>query len=95
MLELYTKVDPIIESMLLNAGVSVRATDFIMLGLGGMVLLCMVAITIGLILVYGRILITAYMHMIYDKNPRLRRNWSLIFLVTLIIVVLTLIKYIG
>lgn len=95
MIKLYSTLDTLFESLLLSNGVSQRSTDFIMMGFGVVSLVCMMVIVIGLIALYSRLLITSYRHMIYEKSPRLRRNWSLIFLITLVVGLVGLITYLG
>lgn len=90
MFTMYANLDPIIESFLLNIGMSAKSVDFTMLGLGGLAIILISVIYLALAVNYGRLLLNAYLHMITEESVRLRRNWSLIFLVTLFLGIMTI-----
>lgn len=96
MTTLFATLDQTVETLLINTlGMPQRSTDFVMIGLGTGILIGLVLIVIGLILLYGTLMLKAYFNMVYQKDRRLRRNWSVIFiseLVILIVVIMTLIN---
>ena len=88
---LVIKADHALESGMLEMGMSARSVDFLMLGLSGIMLLAILAVIVGLILMYGSVLIASYNRMIKLKSKRLRRNWSVIFLIDLVMIIIEIV----
>ena len=80
-----------LEVALLNNGMSAAATDFMMIGTGFLLLAFIALAAIAMIGLYGILIAASYIRMIHLKNIADRRKWSIIFIITLMIVIADLV----